>query len=311
MLRVDALCAGIVVADHVCRPVSRMPGPGELVLTEGLELTVGGCAANVAINLATLGARVGVAGRVGQDIFGAYVRETLEEAGVDCQQLHVAQSGTSGTLVINVDGEDRRFVHAVGANAEFDAQHITREGLRQARVLYLGGFGLMPSLTAERVQHVFRDARDLGIPTVLDVVVPDERDLWPELMKLLPVTDVFVPNADEAARLLAAEGIGDPRDQAQRFRDAGAATAVVTCGEAGCVVASKTTVWSRPAATVRCVDGTGSGDAFAAGFLYGMLQGAAVERCVALGSALGAACVQHLGATTHGTTRRQLEQLAP
>src|SRR5438552_486359 len=51
----DVLCAGIVVADHVCNPIPRVPAAGELVLTDRFLLTIGGCAANVAVDLTRMG----------------------------------------------------------------------------------------------------------------------------------------------------------------------------------------------------------------------------------------------------------------
>ena len=61
----DVLCAGIIVADHVSSPISHLPAAGELVLADQLLLTIGGCAANVAVDLVKLGVSAGVAGCVG------------------------------------------------------------------------------------------------------------------------------------------------------------------------------------------------------------------------------------------------------
>ena len=62
----DCLCAGIIVADHVCQAIDHLPRPGELVLTDQMELTIGGCASNVASDLARLDRQVAIAGIVGQ-----------------------------------------------------------------------------------------------------------------------------------------------------------------------------------------------------------------------------------------------------
>ncbi len=56
------------------------------------------------------------------------------------------------------------------------------------------------------------------------------------------------------------------------------------------------------------VDGTGSGDAFAAGFISGLLDGATPERCLEMGSALGASCVRRAGATTGVFNRSELAE---
>src|SRR6267154_1009654 len=86
----DVLCAGIIVADHVCAPIPHLPAAGELVTTERMLLTIGGCAANVAVDLVKMGVRAAVVGRVGGDIFGRVVAEMLGQAGVDVSALRVS-----------------------------------------------------------------------------------------------------------------------------------------------------------------------------------------------------------------------------
>ena len=79
---IDCLSVGILVADHLCDPIERAPAAGELVLCPRLPLSIGGCAANVAIDLARLGVSVGVVGCVGQDYFGRFILDTLAAAGI-------------------------------------------------------------------------------------------------------------------------------------------------------------------------------------------------------------------------------------
>src|SRR5580704_16132672 len=113
---IDVLCAGIVVADHVCTPVPHLPAAGELVMADGMILTIGGCAANAAVDLAKMGVHAAIVGRVGNDVFGRVVTELLSDAGVDVSLVTVsAAAATSQTLVVNVQGEDRRFIHTFGA----------------------------------------------------------------------------------------------------------------------------------------------------------------------------------------------------
>src|SRR6476469_1846765 len=108
----SVLCAGIVVADHVSSPISHLPAAGELVLADQLLLTIGGCAANVAVDLVKMGVAAAVAGRVGDDIFGRVVADLLRQQQVDVSGLAVTRgTDTSQTLIVNVRGEDRRFIH--------------------------------------------------------------------------------------------------------------------------------------------------------------------------------------------------------
>src|SRR5262245_27275446 len=134
----SVICAGIIVADHVSSPISHLPAAGELVLADQLLLTIGGCAANVAVDLVKLGAAAVVAGCVGDDVFGRVVADMLRERRVDVSRLGVkAGMDTSQTLIVNVRGQDRRFIHTFGANAAFTAADVPLDA-PGAKVLYLG-----------------------------------------------------------------------------------------------------------------------------------------------------------------------------
>ena len=101
----EVLCAGIIVADHVCSPVSHVPAAGELVMAERMLLTIGGCAANVAVDLAKMGVRAAVVGGVGGDVFGRVVSDLLRDTGVDVSALKVSpEVETSQTLIFNAAG---------------------------------------------------------------------------------------------------------------------------------------------------------------------------------------------------------------
>ena len=113
------LCAGIIVADHVCHPVSHVPAAGELVMTDKMLLTIGGCAANAAVDLVKMGVAATVVGRVGSDVFGRIVADMLREHGVDTSAIQTTDGAdTSQTLIVNVAGQDRRFIHTFGARSE-------------------------------------------------------------------------------------------------------------------------------------------------------------------------------------------------
>jgi sugar/nucleoside kinase (ribokinase family) len=270
-----------------------------------MELSIGGCASNVAVDLAGLGHSVSLVGRVGPDVFGRFVRDSLRDAGVNTDHLtEAAGLDTSGSLVINSRGEDRRFIHSLGANSAFSGEEITPDLLRSASVLYLGGYCLMDGLSPEKTASLFADARAAGVTTILDVVIPRPDDYWPLLKPVLPVTDVFLPNDDEA-RLIT--GLDDPRAQAQEFHEAGAKLVAITCGESGTALVSQSESLRAEIFPVEFVDGTGSGDAFTAGYIHGILNGGNSSDCLRFGSALGASAVRSTGATTGVFNRQELE----
>uniref|UniRef100_A0A7C4QTJ3 Carbohydrate kinase family protein n=1 Tax=Schlesneria paludicola TaxID=360056 RepID=A0A7C4QTJ3_9PLAN len=311
----DCLCAGVVVADLVCEPMDAVPPPGGLGLTPRMTLTIGGCAANVAVDMATLGLRVRLSGCVGDDLFGRAVRDMLERSAVDCGGVTVCPNqSTSATCVLNVRGEDRRFIHCIGANAAYDGTQISDADLQASRVLYLGGYCLLPGLVPDKVRALFQRARAAGAVTVLNVVLPETprslssargpSEFWDWLEPVLPCTDYFFPNSDEAARMA---GATDVLEQAVRFRTAGCRNVIITQGEKGAVFVGDAGAWSAGVHPVPTVDATGTGDAFVAGFVLGLLRELDPVMCLRYGSAMGAHCVQALGATTGALTEQQLQ----
>src|SRR5438876_3080208 len=142
-------------------------------MADSMLLTIGGCAANAAVDLVKMGVSAAVVGRVGSDTFGRIVADLLGEHGVDVSALQVTPGlDTSQTLIVNVAGQDRRFIHTFGANAEFRAGDIPLDRVIRSKVLYLGGYLLMANMKVDELIPVFQSARQAGVRTVLDVVTP-------------------------------------------------------------------------------------------------------------------------------------------
>jgi sugar/nucleoside kinase (ribokinase family) len=299
------LCAGIIVADHVCTPIDHLPAAGELVTADCMLLTIGGCAANAAVDLAKLEVKSAVVGRVGKDTFGRVVVDLLTGAGVDGSLIQSSDSAqTSQTMIVNVKGQDRRFVHTFGANAEFSARDIPLDKVKRCRVLYLGGYLVMPGVKVGELAGVFAEARQAGVLTVLDVATPGPGDYLPRLEGLLPHVDVFLPNNHEGELIT---GERDPLRQAARFRALGAGTVVITMGGDGSLLVNEKVKLRAGIYQVPFVDGSGGGDAFDAGFIYGLLNGMSIEDCLRVASALGASCVRAIGTTPGVFTRVECE----
>jgi sugar/nucleoside kinase (ribokinase family) len=296
------VCAGVIVADHLCTPISHVPAAGELVKADELILNIGGCATNAAVVLSKLGIRSTVCGRVGDDVFGRYVAEALESYGVDSRKLGIDPTrATSQSLIVNVKGQDRRFIHSFGANAGFTVDDLDAALATNPKVVYLGGFLILPGLDPEALAERFARARAAGAWTVLDVVTPGPGDYLRHLGPVLPFTDVFLPNTDEATLIL---GDSDPVRQAQAFRDLGAKRVVVTMGGQGSIALSETLQARLGTYAIDYVDATGGGDSFDAGYIAGLLEGLPEIECLKLASAVGASCVRAVG-TTAGIFNRE------
>ncbi len=299
-------CFGILVADVFLPPLAHFPRPGELMVTEDFLFQPGGCAANTALDLARLGVSAGVRGTVGADVFGDLVKSQLGDRGIDV--AGVARTdlvGTSKTVILDVPGDDRRYIHTIGANAAVRAADLDGVAFSSGDVLYVGGYLVLPGLDPEELGERLAAARRSGARTVLDVCVPADGEVrFEDVAPLLPHVDLFVPNEDEARVLSGAE---EPSLQAEIFLSGGAGAVVVTRGPAGALMAAGDVRAELRAPGVEVVDGSGAGDAFAAGFICGFVEGWSLERSFAFATAVGASACTALGCTAGVFSRQQAE----
>src|ERR1700735_2482899 len=291
----DVACVGILVADIFASPIPRLAGGGELTTTSGFVTSVGGCAANVAVALRILGSTVTIAGKVGTDMFGDFVISDLRRHGIGVEHIRRTSSeSASGTVILTVRGEDRRYLHSIGANADFTLDDIDYSLLDDVRVLYVGGYLAMPSFAPEQLARLFQEAKRRGLTTVLDVVMPAGASFGIQhVAPALPYTDYFLPNQDEAARLT---GHADARVQAEYLSVLTPEGAVViTRGPHGSIAKRRDRLIETLPYQVETVDESGAGDAFTAGLIAGLLQQWELEYTLSFAAAVGASCTRALG----------------
>jgi sugar/nucleoside kinase (ribokinase family) len=293
----DVVCLGILIADIFASPIDSLPAAGELRLVDRYLLSAGGCAVNTAACLWRLGREVAVMGKVGHDVLGDFVLRDLGRLGINASAVRRSTSyPTSTTYVINVEGEDRRYLHCLGANADFSLADIDVSALDGARVLYFGGYVLMPGFPPQDLARLFREAKERGLITILDVVIGAGIPVsieWVE--QVLSHTDLFLPNDDEARALT---GRKDPSEQAKVLARLNPdCTIAITRGRRGALVRRGNEILRAPGYAVNAVDESGAGDAFAAGFITGMLEKWPLEQTLQFASAVGASCTRALGCT--------------
>ena len=304
----DVVCLGILVADVFSSPVPVVPSAGELRLVDDIYPDTGGCAANTGVCLVRWGVKAGLIGKVGDDVFGEFIIRDLASKGLNVSGIRRSEAiGTSKTMIIPVIGEDRRFIHTLGANADLRYEDVDLGLIARAKVLYVGGYLVLPELDQTSLVKILRHAKSCGLQTVLDVVVPTgrgQRKVATDLAEALPYVDVFLPNDDEG-RLLTGEE--DPVAQARCFLSYGCPNVVITMGEDGAVAANEDEMVRAPAFQVDVVDPTGAGDAFDAGYIMGLLKGWTLRETLTFASAMGASACTKLGTTPGVFTLEEAE----
>jgi sugar/nucleoside kinase (ribokinase family) len=291
----DVGCAGLLVEDCFCGPLKALPFEGTLTLLEEMPVKAGGCAANVALDLAKQGISVDVAGCVGLDAAAQMLRSAFAAHEVGYSRV-VSVEGfpTSKTVILLIEGQDRRFFHLVGANRTFAVEHLPRDWLSQLKVFYLGGLFALPGIDFDELATLLKFCRNKGVITVVDVVAPQGLQGMVQLTKLLPWVEVFVPNDDEAR---AFTGLTDPFDQLRSFENAGASTVIITRGARGLAALQRGNTYACGAYQMNVVDPSGSGDAFTAGVIRGVLRKEDLPTTLRYASAVGASATRAAGTT--------------
>jgi sugar/nucleoside kinase (ribokinase family) len=275
--------------------MAALPPEGALLVLEDMPVKAGGCAANVAIDLAKQGIAADVIGCVGCDSAADVLLKTFKAHGVGPSRIvRVDPCPTSRTVILLIEGQDRRFLHVTGANSVFTVDNLSLEWLSSLKVFYLGGLFALPGIDLEKLAKLLEFCGEAKVATVVDVVVPQGYRGMAPLKPLLPLIDVFVPNHDEAR---AFTGLTDPFDQLRALESAGANTVIITRGARGAVAARAGRTWCCGAFQMNVVDPSGSGDAFTAGVIRSLLFGWDLPYTLRYASAMGASATRAAGTT--------------
>jgi sugar/nucleoside kinase (ribokinase family) len=263
----DIAVVGNVNVDLLVSPASVLPPPGAEWPVDRVELRPGGAAANTALALAALGSPPLLAGCVGGDDLGHLLLGELERAGVAEAVVVVEDAPTGVSMAFEAPGRDRSFLTSLGALASFDLASVRAACLERRLVLSCGYF-LLPALRGRATRELLHRAKENGATTLFDPGWDPEGWQEPtreEVLGLLGLVDVFLPNEAEAVALAG----GDPREAARVLQAASGGWIVVKRGANGCLAAGPDGLEIEAGAPpVHVTDTTGAGDAFNAGLLH-------------------------------------------
>jgi ribokinase len=268
-----------------------LPLPGQTVLGTGFGTYPGGKGANQAVAAARCGAQVALVGCIGDDGFGAILRDGLQAEGIDLTHLHTRNNTRSGVAQIAVDQSGENTIIVVpGANATLGVAEIEQAApaIRAARVLVL-----QLEVPMASVRAAAQIAHTSGTLVVLN---PAPAQLLNA--ELLALCDVVVPNATEAA-LLSGIPVGNQADAARAGAAVlaqGASAVIVTLGSRGALLVHAEGTQAIPALPVQAVDTTAAGDAYVGALAVALGSGQSLPTAAAWAAAAGALATTRQGA---------------
>lgn len=187
--------------------------PGRLVAVGPLGYCTGGPVSNTGLALTKLGIETCLMGKVGDDLVGQAIQDTIRNHGASLADAMLVDPETqsSYTIVLNPPGVDRIFLHCPGANDTFDADDVDYDQVAGVRLFHFGYPPLMKRMYEAgglQLVEVFRRAKETGVTTSLDMALPDPSSPagqadWREILRaVLPHVDLFLPSIEEILFML-------------------------------------------------------------------------------------------------------------
>ncbi len=302
----DVIVIGELNVDLILNNIDSFPEMGKEKLAHKMDLVLGSSSAIFASNLSSLGAKVGFIGKIGNDIFGNLVKESLKSKNVQIGLLKIDDKlKTGATIVLNFD-EDRAMVTHPGAMEHLTIDDINPEDLAKSKHLHVSSVFLQPGIK-NNIVEIFRMAKEKGLTTSLDPQW-DPAEKWDlDLENLLSFVDVFIPNEEEIKHLTGKQNVNDAIDMLNGFAN----TIVVKMGSKGSVSLRKGQLNMEPAfLNKNVVDAIGAGDSFDAGFIYMFVQGKELKECQRFGNLMGALNTTAAGGTAAFTNFSEIMEKA-
>lgn len=302
----DLVVIGEINPDLILQGADLTPafGQAEKLVAEA-TLTVGSSAVIMASGAARLGLRTAFVGVVGEDHFGRFMLEAMEEHGIDTTACVIAPSLSTGVSVILVHADDRAILTYPGAIPTLRPDQVDRVLLQHTRHVHCGSYFLLRQLQAG-LAEIFATAQAAGASTSLDTNW-DPSGRWNGgLKQLFAHCDLFLPNAAEAMCIAGRDAL----DEALDVLAAQVPTLAVKLGAAGALARRGDQIVRQQAFPVTVVDAVGAGDSFDAGLLYGYLQGWSLSDSLRLATACGSLSTRAAGGTAAQPSLEEARRVA-
>jgi sugar/nucleoside kinase (ribokinase family) len=260
---------------------------------------------------ARLGADCGFIGVVGDDDFGACLRDRLMVDGVDITHLATDIDRLTGIAFVTYhsDGGRHFLFHMRDAAAgQLGPQHLDREYVAQAQWLHICGSSLAASARSRQactqaVAWVKNSGGRVSLDPNLRPELLDVEEIRAICRPILEVADVVLPSGEEASMLT---GLDNPEEAAMSLVGDRRIVALKR-GDKGSIVFTPLERIAVPAFRVAEVDATGAGDCYGAAFLVGLLEGWPLTKVALFANAVGALATRSLGPMEGTPTRQEVE----
>ena len=312
MKRRGIAIAGTIILDKVYG-ISKYPSEGQLTKIYNITESVGGCVPNVGIDIRKIDSDIPVYafGKIGNDSEGKFITEALSRNGIDTSGISATDTKTSFTDVMSIPGGQRTFFTYPGASAEFGYDDLDFDGTT-AKMLHLGYFLLLDKVDAGDGVLILKEAQRRGIETSIDLV-SENSDRYVKVLPALEYTDNLIINEIEAGMLTGIEPKNENLEKiCVALKDYGVKKRIIIHKPDICVCLSDSGFTYVPSYSLP--DGfikgtTGAGDAFCAGALAKIHEGASDREILEFASGAAVTALSTPDATSGIATAAEIDKL--
>jgi len=270
-----------------------------------LEVAAGGSGANSMIGISQLGGRSAFSGKIGRDEHGKLYREKLEALGV-CDCLAEGEGATGSSLILVSEDGARTMNTFLGMSQELMNPDIDPDVIQSSKYLYLTGYLWDTESQKKAVLNALDEAKKREIKVALSLSDPfcvsRHKEDFINLLK--GYASMVFCNQEEAFTLLDTEITQQAAETLSDWTE----TAALTIGAYGALISHQGETFYIDPLPVRVEDTTGAGDAFAAGFLYGMTHDLSPLDSGRIGATLAAAVIGQTGPRYLGNARILIQE---
>jgi len=298
MSRFDVVGYGEVVIDVVVR-TERIASLDDKIWAKGYVRQLGGVTANFCVGLSRLGKRTAFMGAVGDDHEGQEIRRGLEAEGVDTGVLRTIQGrGSPVNYIVSSEEGSRLILQSPNmTGTQLRPEDIDAASVPPCRVFHTSA--IIPD-TATKIASLYKEA---GAIISFDLERHVAEMGSEKVQPLLKLTDILFTGSESLESL----GLDESRDSLEKLLKTGPRVIVLKRGSEGVVVTTKEERVAVGSYKVEVVDSTGAGDAFAAGFISGVLDRASWREAAAFGNAVAAIKCTRMGAQAGLPHREEVE----
>ncbi len=293
----EIIIIGAAIVDILVRPASAAVFETGSWQAEDICMAPGADALNEAFVLASLGKQVHLETIIGEDHAGRFIAEQCKKSGILIEDSQIRKEIPTGINVVLVkeDGERSFLTNSKGTLRRLTLADIRMPFDKEAKILCFASIFVFPKIRTEQLAHIFSQAKKQGMTVCADMTKRKCGETLPDMAEAFSYIDYLFANEEEA--LLLAEET-DTVQAARALLSSGAGHVIIKCGKKGCLVRTDREEYRVPAkeGTV-CIDTTGAGDSFVAGFIYALSEGKDLGQCAQFANECGAKAVGVLGAT--------------